>query len=143
MHRYIPFIVKQAGFTAIGEKVVTHRKRKYGTSKFGYSRFIKGYLDLITISFISVFGKRPMHIFGSLGTVMFLIGFGMALYLGIDKLIAVANHLSARLVTSSPYFYIALAAMIIGTQLFLAGFIGELVARSSPDRNVYLIEKEL
>ena len=143
MHRYIPFIVKQAGFTAIGEKVVTHRKRKYGTSKFGYSRFIKGYLDLITISFISIFGKRPMHIFGSLGTVMFLIGFGMALYLGIDKLIAVANHVSARLVTSSPYFYIALAAMIIGTQLFLAGFIGELVSRSSPDRNVYLIEKEL
>jgi len=143
MHRYIPFIVKQAGFTAIGEKVVTHRKRKYGSSKFGYSRFIKGYLDLMTISFISVFGKRPMHIFGALGTVMFLIGFGMALYLGINKLIAVANHISARLVTSSPYFYIALAAMIIGTQLFLAGFIGELVSRSSPERNVYQIEKEL
>lgn len=143
MHRYIPFIVKQAGFTAIGEKVVAHRKRKYGISKFGYSRFIKGYLDLMTISFISVFGKRPMHIFGALGTLMFLIGFGMALYLGINKLVAVANHVSARLVTSSPYFYIALAAMIIGTQLFLAGFIGELVSRSSPERNVYQIEKEL
>ncbi len=143
MHRYIPIIAKRAGFLQIGEKVVVHQKRKYGTSKYGMGRFIKGYLDLMTISFITRFGKRPMHIFGTLGTLMFIIGFIMALYLGINKLIAVANHVPARLVAESPYFYIALTAMIIGTQLFLAGFLGELVSRSSADRNVYQIEKEI
>lgn len=143
MHRYIPIIAKRAGFLQIGEKTVVHQKRKYGTSKYGLGRFIKGYLDLMTISFITRFGKRPMHIFGTLGTLMFIIGFVMAAYLGINKLIAVANHVPARLVTESPYFYIALTAMIIGTQLFLAGFLGELVSRSSADRNVYQIEKEI
>lgn len=143
MHRYIPIIAKRAGFLQIGEKVVLHQKRKYGTSKYGMGRFIKGYLDLMTISFITRFGKRPMHIFGTFGTLMFIIGFVMAAYLGINKLIAVANHVPARLVTESPYFYIALTTMIIGTQLFLAGFLGELVSRSSADRNVYQIEKEI
>jgi len=141
MHRYIPFLAKKAGFTNIGEKVVTHSKRKYGTTKFGYGRFIKGYLDLLTISFISRFGKRPMHFFGTMGTLMFLLGFIMAAYLGVVKLIAVANHVPARLVTESPYFYIALTSMIIGAQMFLAGFLGELISRTAPDRNTYLIEK--
>jgi len=141
MHRYIPVIVKKAGFRSIGEKVVQHRKRKYGTTKFGFERFINGYLDLLSISFISRFGRRPMHFFGTLGTLMFLVGFVMAAYLGIEKLIAVSNHIPARLVTQSPYFYIGLTAMIMGTQLFLAGFLGELVSRSSADRNVYHIEK--
>ncbi|MBN2482461.1 MAG: glycosyltransferase family 2 protein [Bacteroidales bacterium] len=143
MHRYIPIIARRAGFRKIGEKEVVHQKRKYGTSKYGFGRFIKGYLDLMTISFISRFGKRPMHVFGTLGTLVFIIGFAMAAYLGISKLIAVANHIPARLVTQSPYFYIALASMIIGTQLFLAGFLGELISRSSADRNVYQIEKEI
>jgi glycosyltransferase involved in cell wall biosynthesis len=143
MHRYIPVIAKKAGFRIIGEKVVQHQKRKYGTSKFGFERFINGYLDLLSISFISRFGKRPMHFFGTLGTLMFLLGFGMAIYVGIEKLMAVARHIPARLVTQSPYFYIALTAMIIGTQLFLAGFLGELITRSSVDRNEYQIEKEI
>jgi glycosyltransferase involved in cell wall biosynthesis len=143
MHRYIPFIAKKAGFKAIGEKVVQHRKRQYGVTKFGLERFINGYLDLLTISFISRFGRRPMHFFGTIGTAMFLIGFGMATFLGVDKLIAVARHVPARLVTQSPYFYIGLTAMIIGTQLFMAGFLGELVSRSSADRNTYHIEKEI
>ncbi len=143
MHRYIPFIAKKAGFKAIGEKVVQHRKRQYGVTKFGLERFINGYLDLLTISFISRFGRRPMHFFGTLGTAMFFIGFGMAAFLGIDKLIAVAKHIPARLVTLSPFFYIGLTAMIIGTQLFMAGFLGELVSRSSADRNEYHIEKEI
>jgi glycosyltransferase involved in cell wall biosynthesis len=143
MHRYIPFIAKKAGFKAIGEKVVQHRKRQYGVTKFGLERFINGYLDLLTISFISRFGRRPMHFFGTIGTAMFLVGFGMAAFLGIDKLIAVARHVPARLVTQSPYFFIGLTAMIIGTQLFMAGFLGELVSRSSADRNMYHIEKEI
>jgi hypothetical protein len=143
MHRYIPIIAKKAGFRNIGEKVVQHRKRQYGTTKFGLERFINGYLDLLSISFISRFGRRPMHFFGTLGTLMFLIGLGMVTYLGIDKLIAVARHIPAKLVTQSPYFYIALTAMIIGTQLFMAGFLGELVSRSSPERNDYQIEKEI
>jgi glycosyltransferase involved in cell wall biosynthesis len=143
MHRYIPFIAKKAGFKAIGEKVVQHRKRQYGVTKFGLERFINGYLDLLTISFISRFGRRPMHFFGTMGTVMFMLGFGMATFLGIDKLIAVARHIPAKLVTQSPYFYIGLTAMIIGTQLFMAGFLGELVSRTSADRNVYHIEKEI
>ncbi|HEX2394365.1 MAG TPA: glycosyltransferase family 2 protein [Bacteroidales bacterium] len=143
MHRYIPIIAKKAGFGSIGEKIVQHRKRQFGKTKFGLERFINGYLDLLTISFISRFGRRPMHFFGLLGTLMFIIGLGMALYLGIVKLISVANHIPARLVTDSPYFYIALTSMIIGMQLFTAGFLGELVSRSSPGRNDYHIEKEI
>jgi glycosyltransferase involved in cell wall biosynthesis len=143
MHRYIPIIAKKAGFRSIGEKVVQHRKRQYGVTKFGLERFINGYLDLLTISFISRFGKRPMHFFGTIGTLMFLVGSGMAAWLGIEKLIAVAGHIPAKLVTQSPYFYIGLTTMIIGTQLFMAGFLGELVSRSSADRNVYHIEKEI
>jgi len=143
MHRYIPIIAKKAGFRSISEKIVQHRKRQYGVTKFGFERFINGYLDLLTISFISRFGRRPMHFFGTLGTLMFLIGTGMAAYLGIEKLIAVARHIPARLITQSPYFYISLTAMIIGTQLFMVGFLGDLVSRSSADRNVYHIEKRI
>src|SRR5512133_357064 len=143
MHRYIPIIAKKAGFGKIGEKVVQHRKRQFGKTKFGLERFINGYLDLLTISFISKFGRRPMHFFGLLGTFMFIIGLGMAMYLGIEKLISVASHIHARLVTQSPFFYIALTSMIIGMQLFTAGFLGELVSRSSSSRNEYHIEKEI
>ncbi len=143
MHRYIPIIVSKAGFKKIGEKVVQHQKRKFGTSKFGFERFINGYLDLLSISFISRFGKRPMHFFGTLGTLMFILGFIMAAIVGANKLIAISQNLPARLVTQSPYFYIALTAMIIGTQLFMAGFLGELVSRNSPERNVYHIEKKI
>jgi glycosyltransferase involved in cell wall biosynthesis len=143
MHRYIPIIAYKAGFRRIGEKVVQHRKRKFGTTKFGLERFVNGYLDLLSISFISRFGKRPMHFFGTLGTLMFIFGLIMAAIVGINKLIAVSHNTLARLVTQSPYFYIALTAMIIGTQLFLAGFLGELVSRSSTERNDYHIEKEI
>jgi hypothetical protein len=143
MHRYIPVIVKRAGFAYIGEKAVQHQKRKYGTSKFGLERFINGYLDLLSISFITRFVKRPMHLFGSLGSLMFLVGLIMSVIVGIKKLIALSEHVSAPLVTSSPYFYIALTSMILGTQLFVAGFLGELVSRSSSDRNKYQIEKEV
>ncbi len=143
MHRYIPLIAKKAGFHKIGEKIVQHRKRQFGTTKFGLERFINGYLDLLSISFISRFGRRPMHFFGLLGTLMFLLGTAITIYLGIDKLIAVAQHVRARLITDSPYFYIALTSMIIGMQLFTAGFLGELVSRSSASRNEYHIEKEI
>jgi glycosyltransferase involved in cell wall biosynthesis len=141
MHRYIPVIAKKAGFAKIGEKVVEHRQRKYGTTKFGLERFINGYLDLMSITFISRFGKRPMHLFGTLGTLMFMIGFFLAAILGIEKLIYVHKGMAARLITDSPYFYIALATMILGTQLFLAGFLAELISRSSPHRNEYLVER--
>jgi glycosyltransferase involved in cell wall biosynthesis len=140
MHRYIPLLVKRAGFGKIGEKVVAHSPRKYGISKYGLDRFIKGYLDLLTIGFITRFGKSPMHLFGSLGTLMFLIGFIMAGYLGIRKLVFVHHNLRAPLVTDSPYFYIALTAMIIGSFLFLTGFLAELINRNSPERNTYLIK---
>jgi len=140
MHRYIPLLVKRAGFGKIGEKVVAHSPRKYGISKYGLDRFIKGYLDLLTIGFITRFGKSPMHLFGSLGTLMFLIGFIMAGYLGIRKLVFVHQNLLAPLVTDSPYFYIALTAMIIGSFLFLTGFLAELINRNSPERNTYLIK---
>jgi len=140
MHRYIPVIAKQAGFISIGEKVVQHRKREYGVSKFGWDRYVKGYLDLVSITFISRFGKKPMHLFGSLGTMMFFFGFVSAIWLGAKKLYFLSQGISAPLVTSSPYFYIALAAMIIGTQLFLAGFLGELISRSSTDRNFYQVD---
>lgn len=143
MHRYIPVIAKWAGFGKIGEKIVTHRERKYGVTKFGLDRFIKGYLDLISITFISKFGKRPMHFFGLNGTLMFLVGFFAATWLGFEKLYAVYQGVRAPLVTASPYFYIAIASMIIGVQLFLTGFIAELIGRSSSTRNSYLIEKKI
>jgi glycosyltransferase involved in cell wall biosynthesis len=140
MHRYIPMLAKEAGFHKIGEKIVEHRVRKYGVTKYGFDRFIKGYLDLLTIGFITRFGKSPMHLFGSLGTLMFLIGFVMAAFLGGRKLWYVSNNLRAPLVTESPYFYIALIVMIIGTLLFLTGFLGELINRNSSERNNYLIK---
>ncbi len=143
MHRYIPILAKRNGFSKIGEKVVVHRERQFGVSKFGMERFLKGFLDLLSVTFISKFGKRPMHLFGSMGTLMFVVGFFSALYLGLYKLYAVYNHMHEALVTSSPYFYISLASMIIGTQLFLAGFLAELVSRSSPERNKYQIEKKV
>lgn len=144
MHRYIPIIAKQAGFTRIGEKVVQHRARKYGVTKFGgLNRFINGMLDLLSITFITRFSKKPMHLFGAIGTLLFIIGFCSALWLGVDKLICLSKGIPARLITDNPFFYIALVAMILGTQLFLAGFVAELVSRSATDRNVYLIEKEL
>lgn len=143
MHRYIPVMAKKAGYRKIGEKVVQHQKRKYGVTKFGLERFINGPLDLMSILFMSKFGKRPMHFFGKLGTITFIFGFFFALFLGIYKLVCLLNHIPARLVTDSPYFYFALLAMVIGTQLFLAGFLGELMVRSSSERNNYLIEKKI
>ena len=143
MHRFIPVLAKSAGFTKIGEKVVQHRARKYGTSKFGWSRFINGFLDLLTISFLSKFGKRPMHFFGLLGTLLFFVGFGFAFYLGAYKLYCVFTHHPARLLTQRPSFYISLACMIIGSMMFLAGFIGELVLRNSSIRNNYLLDKKI
>ena len=128
MHRYIPVIARWAGFRKIGEKVVEHRSRKYGVTKFGWERFINGFLDLLSITFVSKFGKRPMHLFGFLGTIMFLIGFFSAAYLGISKLLAVYHNVPARLITDRPSFYIALTAMIMGTFLFMAGFLGELIS---------------
>ena len=143
MHRYIPYLAKNAGYDRIGELVVHHQARKYGKSKFGISRFFHGYLDLISLWFLSKFSRRPMHIFGLWGTLMFLIGFVSAIIVGTAKLIALANEEPSRLVTDSPYFYIALTMMILGTQLFLTGFIAELVSRSSQDRNKYNISKEI
>jgi glycosyltransferase involved in cell wall biosynthesis len=140
MHRYIPVLAKNAGFGKIGEKVVLHQARKYGNSKFGMDRFVNGFLDLITIWFISKFGKRPMHFFGLLGTAMFMIGFVLALYLGVDKLFI---HTKARLITERPQFYIALTAMIIGTQLFLAGFLGEIILRTKTNEERYKIKETL
>ena len=143
MHRYIPMLAKEAGFHNIGEKVVEHRSRKFGVTKYGLDRFVKGYLDLLTIGFITRFGKSPMHLFGSLGTLMFLIGFVMAGYLGIRKLFFIHHHLRAPLVTESPYFFIALTVMIIGSFLFLTGFLGELINRNSSERNKYLIKDKV
>jgi glycosyltransferase involved in cell wall biosynthesis len=143
MHRYIPMLAKKAGFRRIGEKIVEHSPRKYGTSKYGLDRFMKGYLDLLTIGFITRFGKSPMHLFGSLGTLMFLIGFIMAGYLGIRKLVFINHHLRAPLITDSPFFYIALTVMIIGSLLFLTGFLGELINRNSSERNSYLIKDKV
>ena len=142
MHRYIPVIAKWAGFVKIGEKVVEHRARIYGVTKFGLERFINGFLDLLSITFVSRFSKKPMHLFGMLGTLMFLIGMLTASYLGFSKLYSVYHNLPARLITNRPSFYISLSSMIIGTQLFLAGFLGELISRSSPERNRYLVEKK-
>ena len=143
MHRYIPYLAKNAGFDKIGEKVVQHQARKYGSSKFGLNRFFNGYLDLITLWFLSSFGRKPMHVFGFRGTLVFIIGFISAFALGADKLYCLANGIKQRLVTDSPYFYISLTMMMIGTQLFLAGFIGDLVSRSSSTRNDYQIEEEI
>ncbi len=143
MHRYIPLLAKKSGFGKIGEKIVEHSPRKYGASKYGLDRFIKGYLDLLTIGFITKFGKSPMHLFGSVGTLMFLIGFIMAGYLGIRKLVFVSRNMRAPLITESPYFYIALAVMVIGTLLFMTGFLGELINRNSPERNQYLIKERV
>lgn len=140
MHRYIPVIAKWAGFPKIGEKVVTHQARKYGKTKFGMNRFINGFLDLGTITFVSRFGKKPMHLFGALGTFMFFIGFCLALWLGIDKLFITTDGV---LLTSRPMFYIALTTMVLGTMLFLAGFLAELIIRNNPQRNNYLIEAEI
>lgn len=144
MHRYIPVIAKWAGFTNIGEKVVKHQKRQFGKSKFGMNRFINGYLDLMSIMFVSRFSKQPMHFFGAIGTLMFFIGIISAAVLGIQKLWALHQGLWAqtKLVTESPYFYISLVMLIIGVQLFLVGFLAELVGRNSTTRNTYLIEKE-
>ena len=138
MHRYIPVLAKNAGFQKIGEKVVQHQARKYGKTKFGMERFINGFLDLITIWFVSKFGKRPMHFFGALGALMFIIGLGFAAYLGIDKLFL---NPEGRLITERPQFYISLVTMIIGTQFFVAGFLGELILRSQRDKERYRIEK--
>ena len=143
MHRYIPYLAKNAGFIKIGEKVVHHQARKYGKSKFGLNRFFNGYLDLLTLWFLGNFGKEPMHVFGFLGSIMFLIGFIAAFIIGADKLLALSQGIPQRLITSSPYFFIALTMMIIGTQLFLAGFLGDLISRSSQNRNDYLIEKAI
>jgi len=143
MHRYIPVIAKWAGFYKIEEKEVQHRERKYGKTKFGLERFINGFLDLMSITFVSKFGKRPMHFFGLWGTVSFFIGFVISMVLIIQKLIKIANAEHARNVTDQPLFYLALVAMIIGTQLFLAGFLGELISRNSSERNHYLIEKKI
>ena len=140
MHRFIPVLAKNAGFKKIGEKVVHHRARKYGVSKFGWERMINGYLDLITVMFMTRFGKNPMYFFGGLGTLMFLIGGATAIYLIIEKLYKQAHLLPIRAVTDQPLFFIAVGAAIIGVQLFLAGFIGELIGRNSSDRNRYLID---
>lgn len=143
MHRYIPYLAKNAGFDKIGEKVVHHQARKYGKSKFGLNRFFNGYLDLITLWFLSSFARQPMHVFGFLGSIMFFIGFISAVGLGVDKLYALSKGIPQHLVTDSPYFYIALTMMMIGTQLFLAGFLGDLISRSSSKRNDYQIEEEI
>jgi len=143
MHRYIPYLAKNAGFARIGEKVVHHQARKYGKTKFGLNRFVNGYLDLLTLWFLSTFGVKPMHIFGFLGSIMFILGFISVIIVGASKLYDMYCGNSYRLVTESPYFYLALTTMIIGTQLFLAGFLGELIARNSSERNKYQIEKEL
>ncbi|MBI3133871.1 MAG: glycosyltransferase family 2 protein [Bacteroidetes bacterium] len=140
MHRYIPVIAKAAGFPKIGEKVVQHQERKYGVSKFGLNRFINGFLDLFTITFITRFGKKPMHFFGLLGTLCFILGFGLTLWMIIDKLFF---ETTGRLIADRAEFYISLVAMIIGVQLFLAGFVAELVSRNSSIRNNYLVEKEI
>ncbi len=143
MHRYIPVIAKSAGFKRIGEQVVEHRARKYGTTKFGLNRFVNGLLDLLSIFFMGKFGKKPMHFFGVYGLLSFIIGFFIALYILINKLIHIVNQESAPLVTSSPLFYIGLLSMIIGTQLFLAGFLGEMISRTGGERNKYAVSEKL
>ena len=144
MHRYIPYLAKNAGFDKIGEKVVHHQARKFGHTKFGgLKRFFDGYLDLLSLWFLTSFGRKPMHVFGFLGSLMFFIGFVAIVIVGANKLYALGNHIPAHLVTDSPYFYIALTMMLLGTQLFLAGFLGELISRNASSRNDYKIEKEI
>ncbi len=143
MHRYVPLLAKEAGFHKIGEKVVHHYERKFGHSKFGIERTVKGFLDLLSVTFMGKFGKRPMHLFGALGTLMFFLGFIAAAWVGFKKLWCVYHGVPAPLVTSNPYFYLALTFMIMGTQLFLAGFTAELVTRNAPDRNKYLVAKRI
>ncbi len=143
MHRYIPILAKEAGFTKIGEKVVQHQERKYGVTKFGLNRFINGFLDLLSISFITKFRKKPMHFFGTLGTLMLTVGFFAILYLGINKLYYIYHELRAPLIADNPIFYIALVTMIMGLQLFLTGFITELISRNSSERNQYKIDKRI
>ena len=144
MHRYIPVLAKNAGYSRIIEKKVKHQARKYGVSKFGANRFVNGFLDLITLFFASRFGNKPMHIFGLLGTLMFIFGFMASFYIGIEKLFKVyISNSPAKLITDNPYFYISLVFMILGTQLFLAGFLGELIVRNNREKQLYLIQKEL
>lgn len=143
MHRYIPVLAKNAGYNKITEKPVQHQARKYGKTKFGMNRFINGFLDLITIWFLSKFGKQPMHLFGAWGVIMFLIGFGSALYIGVSKLYRLYNDLPYTLITNNPWFYIALTTMIIGTMLFLAGFLGELILRNRPNQENYKVSEEI
>lgn len=143
MHRYIPVLVKQSGFSRIGEKKVQHNRRKYGVTKFGMERFINGALDLLSISFMTRFGKRPMHFFGLMGTLLFLLGFVAAVYLGARKLYNLSHGIPTILVTDSPYFYIALTCMILGSLFFIAGFLGELISRNSPIRNFYAIDEKI
>ena len=143
MHRYIPILARHAGFKRIGEKVVQHQERKYGVSKFGMERMVKGYLDLITVSFMSHFGRSPMYFFGSLGTIMFLLGGITTVWIIADKLYKQFNSLPLRGVTEQPLFFVAILAIILGVQLFLAGFLGELINRNSSDRNNYLIDKKI
>lgn len=143
MHRYIPYLAKNAGFTNIGEKEVVHRKRKYGKSKFGLDRFVNGYLDLMSLWFLNRFGKKPMHFFGAIGSLLFLIGGIMVLWIIIRKLVSQYGGVDFRPVTDQPMFYLAIAAAIIGVQLFLTGFLGELISRSNPDRNDYKIKERL
>ena len=143
MHRYIPYLAKNAGFTKIGEKVVQHRKREFGVSKFGLNRFVNGYLDLLTLWFLNKFGKQPMHFFGLVGSLMFFIGFIAVIVVGSMKLYALSHGVQAMLVGVNPYFHIAILMMILGCMLFLAGFLAELIIRNSPSRNDYLIREEL
>ena len=143
MHRYIPYLAKNAGFKKIGEKVVHHQARKYGVTKFGLNRFVNGYLDLISLWFLSTFGVKPMHFFGLLGSLMFILGFISVIIVGFGKLYSMHAGMPYRLVTESPYFYLSLTAMIIGTQLFVAGFLGELITRNAPERNHYQVEKRI
>ena len=143
MHRYMPYLAKTAGYTRIGEKVVHHRARKYGKTKFGLDRFVNGFLDLITLWFFSKFGVKPMHFFGLLGSLMFFIGFVAVVVVGVTKLYNLYHGYPYRLVTDSPYFYLALTSMILGTQLFLTGFVGELISRNAPERNQYQVSEVL
>jgi len=143
MHRYIPVLAKRAGYTKIGEKVVEHRARQYGHTKFGISRFINGPLDLLTVSFVSRYGKKPMHLFGTYGALMFIIGFGVFTYLGAYKIWALSQDIPARNIADMSVFYVALTAMVIGTQLFIGGFLAELTRSISPDRNRYVIEEKI
>jgi glycosyltransferase involved in cell wall biosynthesis len=143
MHRYIPYLAKNAGFTKIGEKVVQHRKREFGVSKFGLNRFVNGYLDLLTLWFLNKFGKQPMHFFGLVGSIMFILGFIAIVVVGSMKLYALSHGVSAMLVANNPYFHLSILMMVLGCMLFLAGFLGELIIRNSSERNNYLIKEKI